>query len=130
MASKSIHLGGCLCGAIRFEARAPASNPHTCSCQMCQRHTGCPTSVWVDFPKDAVSWTGPGGAPSVYRSSDYSSRAFCQVCGSTLGAIDDQPTIALLVGCFDKPGRSDPVPVAHSYTGSRPKWWGIKVHSK
>ena len=46
---------------------------------------------------------GPaGGAPAVYRSSDYSSRAFCPHCGSSLGAIDDAPTVALLIGAFDE----------------------------
>lgn len=44
--------GGCLCGWIRFQARGPAQKPHTCSCKMCQRHTGAPTTAWVEFPAD------------------------------------------------------------------------------
>jgi hypothetical protein len=35
MAKAKIHLGGCICGRIRFEADAPAAKPHTCSCRMC-----------------------------------------------------------------------------------------------
>ncbi|WP_147110267.1 GFA family protein [Tateyamaria sp. syn59] len=123
------HTGGCLCGAIRFTATGPALKPHTCSCKMCQRHSGALTTVWVEFPTDAVAWTGPGGAPATYRSSDGSSRAFCPTCGSTLGAIDDEPVIALLIGTFDNSATPDLVPTAHSYTGGKPKWWHVSVRT-
>lgn len=122
-----VYTGGCLCGNIRFEALGPALNPHTCSCRMCQQHTGALTAVWVEFPRDSVAWTGPGGAPTAYRSSDYSNRAFCPKCGSSLGAIDDAPTIALLTGCFDSPDRKDLIPATHSYRGARPKWWNVNI---
>ncbi|WP_172293790.1 GFA family protein [Pseudoruegeria sp. HB172150] len=127
MARQTIHTGGCLCGHIRFEAQGPARKPHTCSCRMCQRHSGALTTAWVEFPSEAVTWTGPGGAPATFRSSDYSSRAFCPVCGSTLGAIDDAPTVGLLVASFDRTGRKDLVPASHSYRGGRPKWWRIEI---
>lgn len=119
--------GGCLCGNIRFEARGPALKPHTCSCKMCQRHTGALTAVWVEFSRDAVTWTGPGGAPATWRSSDVSSRAFCPQCGSSLGAIDDAPVVALLVGTFDSSNRMELMPQYHSYRGGRPKWWHVEA---
>jgi hypothetical protein len=72
-------------------------------------------------------WTGPGGAPAVWRSSDRSSRAFCPVCGSSLGAIDDAPVVALLTGAFDKPHLKELKPESHSYKGARPKWWHPEV---
>lgn len=122
MPKEPVHQGGCLCGAIRFEVRAAAGNPHACSCKMCQRHSGALTTYWVEFPKDAVVWTGPGGAPATYRSSDASSRAFCPTCGSTLGAIDDDPVIALLLGVFDRLNRKDLIPTGHSYRGGLPRW--------
>lgn len=124
------YAGGCLCGAIRFEAVAAPDKPHTCSCRMCQRHTGALTTAWVEFPKEAVTWTGPGGEPSVYRSSDYSSRAFCPACGSTLGAIDDKPVVAILLGAFDAPNRKELMPTYHSYRSGRPKWWCVDVKAK
>ncbi len=121
--------GGCLCGGVRFEALGPPAKPHTCSCKMCQRHSGALTISWVEFPADAVSWTGPNGAPATWRSSDYSSRAFCQTCGSTLGAIDDKPVVALVLGVFDTPNRAELRPTTHSYRGGRPKWWHVEVGS-
>jgi hypothetical protein len=119
------YLGGCLCGHIRFEALGPAEKPHTCSCKMCQRHSGALTTIWVEFPKSSVKWVGPGGAPSTYRSSDYSSRSFCPKCGSTLGAIDDNPVVALVLGVFDSANRKELRPTYHSYKGGRPKWWHV-----
>ncbi len=115
--------GGCLCGWIRFTAHGPAGNPHTCSCRYCQQHTGALTALWVEFPRDKVEWTGEGGEPALYRSSDYSSRAFCPRCGSSLGAVDDEPTIALLVGTFDDPHRPELKPESHSFEDGQPTWW-------
>lgn len=119
--------GGCLCGSIRFEAQGVPGKPHTCSCSMCQRHSGGLTLAWVEFAKDDVSWTGRGGAPSTWRSSKASSRAFCPQCGSTLGAIDDEPVVALATGAFDKPHLLPLKPRYHSFKGKRPKWWHVEV---
>ena len=123
------YLGGCLCGWVRFEAAGPAAKPHTCSCKMCQRHSGALTTAWVEFPKASVQWTGPGGAPATYRSSELSSRAFCATCGSSLGAIDDEPTVALLLGCFDTNSANELMPTSHSFEDGRPKWWHVEARS-
>lgn len=119
--------GGCLCGAIRFAAEGAPGNPHSCSCRMCQRHSGAPTTLWVEFPRDRVRWTGPGGAPAAWRSSPASSRAFCPACGSTLGALDDAPVVALLTGAFDTPGAAALRPLAHAHRGGRPRWWRVET---
>ena len=117
------YTGGCLCGHVRFEAEGTPARPHTCSCTMCQRHSGALTLCWVEFPRDAVRWIGPGGAPQTWRSSKGSSRAFCGVCGSTLGAIDDAPVIALLLGSFDSANRKELRPAYHAFRSKRPRWW-------
>lgn len=117
-----VYKGGCLCGAIRFEAEGPPLKPHSCSCKMCQRHAGALTLHWVEFPAENVKWTGPGGRPSIWRSSDHSSRSFCKSCGSSLGAIDDKPVVALVLGSFDSNNRRELAPAFHSYAGKRPTW--------
>ncbi|OBZ93791.1 ribulose-phosphate 3-epimerase [Pararhizobium polonicum] len=119
------YLGGCLCGSIRFRATGTPGNPHTCSCTSCQRHSGAPTLSWVEFPSHAVEWTGEGGMPALYRSSDYSSRSFCPTCGSTLGAVDDEPVIALVTGSFDARDDAALQPVSHSFDDSCPAWWKV-----
>ncbi len=118
---------GCLCGAIRFEADGVPARPHTCSCRTCQQHSGAPTVCWVEYFRDKVRWTGPGGAPTLFRSSEGSSRAFCPACGSTIGAVDDAPVVALVTGSFDRPGAAALKPVFHSYRSRRPRWWSVGV---
>jgi hypothetical protein len=81
--------------------------------------------MWLEFSKNQVEWNGPGGLPSTWRSSDWSSRAFCPICGSTIGAIDEKSTLAIALGIFDSPNRSEFAPAFHSYVSKRPKWWGI-----
>lgn len=127
MAKSKIYSGGCLCGAVRFEATGPAERPHTCSCKMCQRHTGALTAAWVEFPCESVRWTGPGGAPALYRSSEASSRAFCPTCGGSIGAVDDAPTVALLLGSFDRASSKHLAPAYHSFKSGRPKWWHVDI---
>ncbi len=130
MAKNKVHDGGCLCGHIRFRATGPAGSPHACSCKMCQRHSGALTVAWVEFPRDRVDWNGPGGPPAMWRSSDRSSRAFCTVCGSTLGAIDDAPVVTLMLGSFDANKRKELAPQAQSYVGGLPNWWHPTIGGK
>jgi hypothetical protein len=81
--------------------------------------------TWVEFPAQSVEWVGPGGRPSTWRTSSYSSRAFCSTCGSTIGAIDDEPTVAIVTGAFDKPHLKAFAPRCHSYVSRRPRWWHV-----
>lgn len=114
--------GGCLCGRITFTAINP-TNVHSCSCDICQKHTGGQTVVWLEFAAYDVQWTGEGGRPATWRSSDVSSRAFCPRCGSSLGAIDDGPVIALLSGVFDQNDNPTFAPDFHAFEDMKPQWW-------
>jgi hypothetical protein len=125
-----IYKGGCLCGAIRFEALGPAEKPHTCSCRFCQQHTGALTALWVEFSRENVRWTGTGGNPQTFRSSNVSSRAFCAICGSSIGAIDDDPVIALLVGGFDRNDDASLVPTSDAFEDGKPQWWCIEARRR
>lgn len=124
-----VRTGGCLCGAVRFSARGAPGFPHTCSCGQCRRHSGALTVAWVEYPAEAVAWTGPAGPPARWRSSAGSSRAFCPTCGSTLGALDDAPVVALVVGAFDVPDDPALRPESHSFEASRPGWWSVSCEA-
>ena len=61
--------GGCLCGQVRFSAVGPALKPHTCSCKMCQRHSGSLTVSWVELLLDRASnpWNSKFTVPELFR---------------------------------------------------------------
>ena len=49
-------------------------------------------------------------------------------CDISVGAIDDAPVIALLVGGFDDPNDADLAPEFHSFTDMQPTWWQKEVN--
>ena len=74
--------GGCLCGAVRYEASETPQRAGICHCRMCQKSNGTPFAVGVYFHKTAFRFTR--GEPKLYRSSDIADRGFCSACGSRL----------------------------------------------
>ncbi len=119
--------GGCLCGAIRYTVTAEPEFPHICSCTMCRRWSGAPTTAWVEFPLANFRWTGPGGEPRYFRSSKKSQRGNCPKCGSAICVVDDgYDNISLVMGSLDRPNLIVP-DVQHSYKSFRPKWWHPEV---
>jgi len=100
--------GGCLCGAVRFEANAPPVAVVWCHCASCRRHTGAPVSVFADFRRDAVRFTGV--EPARFRSSPGALRGFCGACGSTLSFEGENlpEMIHIHVGALDNPGDFPP----------------------
>ncbi len=74
--------GGCLCGAVRYEANEPLSKGTVCHCRGCQRTTGSAFEAVVRFPRTAFRFTK--GEPKRYRSSSIMEKRFCPHCGSPL----------------------------------------------
>ncbi|MEM7745372.1 MAG: GFA family protein [Pseudomonadota bacterium] len=74
--------GGCLCGAIRFQAHGRPEGAGYCHCASCRRHTGAPVAAFVVFVREQVDWTT--GARGLFDSSPGVRRAFCRDCGSSL----------------------------------------------
>jgi hypothetical protein len=95
--------GGCLCGAVRFEATEPPSWVAYCHCRMCQKACGQPYTIVVGFmgeKKGALRFTT--GEPKYYKSSAWWERAFCADCGSPLGARHAEVQ-SVMVGTLDHP---------------------------
>jgi hypothetical protein len=75
-------IGGCLCGAVRYQASRPLRDVLLCHCAMCRRthgHIGAYTAVL----KSALRLTESRGL-KWYRSSDKARRGFCIECGASL----------------------------------------------
>jgi hypothetical protein len=94
---------------------------------MCQKWSGALTVAWVAFPRENLAWTGPGGAPRMYRSSEMVERGFCPGCGGTLCAAEDgADAIVMTIASLDEPDRIVPGP-QHSYRDSAPSWWNVSI---
>lgn len=118
--SDAILSGGCLCGAVRYEARGTSRKIVNCHCSMCRRHSGAAFLTYAAYPTDRVHFTR--GTPGEYRSSPDVTRSHCTVCGSPLTYVSDTNphTVWLTVGSFDNPNVIEPT--AHWYAASKLNW--------
>jgi hypothetical protein len=80
--TQATYVGGCLCGAVRYEITGAVRNPCFCHCASCRRATGAPMVPWGTFARDAVRFTH--GRLTEYRSSARVWRGFCARCGTSL----------------------------------------------
>jgi hypothetical protein len=79
--SKSL-AGGCLCGAVRYEARGEPIAVALCHCGSCRRAAGAPVVAWAMFGLESFDYTA--GKAAVYASSPGVGRSFCASCGTSL----------------------------------------------
>lgn len=74
--------GGCLCGAVRLNARLTSTNFGVCHCAMCRKWTGS-ALLGITVPEGNLEWTGAEHI-AVRQSSGWGERAWCRECGSHL----------------------------------------------
>ena len=106
--AEEILAGGCLCGAVRFEAEGPPRETTACHCRMCQRNSGTVFAVYASYPSERVRFLA--GRPKLYRSSSFAERGFCAACGTplTFQYLAGPEDIGLTLGSFDEPARLAP----------------------
>ncbi|HEY1099086.1 MAG TPA: GFA family protein [Myxococcota bacterium] len=111
--------GGCLCGAVRYQATAPVLRA-LCHCDSCKRATGAPCVGWIMFERGNVTFTT--GAPTTFASSPGVERGFCNRCGTSLSFTAEYlpGLIDLTIGSLDEPGAA--VPDLHSWTSRQLPW--------
>ena len=121
--NESTHEGGCLCGALRYRVTGAPFDIDYCHCRMCQKSTGAPVGVWMDFKKNQVEWLS--GRPKEYASSDSIRRGFCAQCGSAISfrhtGYPDYYTLAIV--SLDDPNTFEPN--YHIHMDSQPNWFKI-----
>ena len=112
--------GGCLCGAIRFEATADPLWVTHCHCSMCRKTSGAAFSTWVSVPADKLRFVK--GKPTRFPSSREARRGFCSVCGSslTMQYVGTPDVTDVALGSLDDPAAV--TPSRHIWTESRLPW--------
>ena len=99
MSNISKKTGSCLCGAVRVIATKPDNKVGACHCGMCRKWGGGPF-MEINCGTD-VSFEGEENI-TLYNSSDWAERAFCNKCGSNLFyRLKDSMQHMVAVGLFE-----------------------------
>lgn len=78
-------LGGCACGAVRYQCNAEPLAMLNCHCKDCQRSSGAPYASGFIVSPSAIEVSGEVAAHSVLGGSGAKvTRTFCPICGSPL----------------------------------------------
>jgi hypothetical protein len=112
--------GGCLCGAVRYEASGAVSNLCYCHCASCRRAAGAPMVAWGSFARSA--WRVARGALTEFHSSPAVTRGFCGACGTTLTYSHEARggEIDVALATLDEPARL--APRMHIWVGDKLPW--------
>ncbi|MGE3742930.1 MAG: GFA family protein [Geminicoccaceae bacterium] len=116
--------GGCLCGAVRFEAHGEPTNMLLCHCRMCQRASGAPFSALMFMSPEQIAVTK--GKTRAVSFSPRTWRHICDSCASPIfftreARLDIQ---AIYVGALDNP--SGFKPRMHVCASSAMTWLDIQ----
>src|ERR1700722_8810492 len=76
--------GGCFCGLVRYEIRAPLSAARSCHCSRCRKAFSGASSAYAQVERGAFAWVAGETAIARYESSPGWGWCFCARCGSTL----------------------------------------------
>lgn len=108
--------GRCLCGGVRYRVAGDLRPVIYCHCGQCRRTSGhfvAATAVAMDALEivagESLTW---------FASSEYASRGFCRVCGSSLfWRLDDGSHMSIMAGTLDDSGGLEAV--EHIYVGDK-----------
>lgn len=116
--------GGCLCGAVGFEADGPFATFQYCHCSRCRHVTGSAHASNIFCPPDRFRWTR---GEDVVRQWDlpgarFFASAFCTTCGSTLPWKNQQGSMVIIpAGALE--GEVPIRPLRNIMWGSRADWY-------
>jgi len=98
----TVRTGGCLCGAVRYEAIGALRDVVVCHCRMCRKAHGH-VGAYTASARDALRLVEARGL-KWYRSSVQARRGFCSECGATLfWDGDGRDTMSIAAGTLDEP---------------------------
>jgi hypothetical protein len=111
--------GGCLCGAVLYEASGRPYNITHCHCVDCRRSSGAAFVTWASFRRGEFRFTK--GEPRVLSWADRL-RSFCAACGTplTFMATPQANEVDVTVCSFDHPDAVSPAD--HTWIDDRLPW--------
>jgi hypothetical protein len=117
------YTGGCLCGALRYEADGEPKLAGYCYCADCRKASGSGFVPFMSFPKSAVRF---GGKTLTFTSKAANGgdavRNSCPVCGGLVfgGEIGKSQSFTIYAGSLDDPSLFHPTVAI--FARDRPAW--------
>jgi hypothetical protein len=123
--------GGCLCGALRYEAAGAPLYAGHCYCADCRKASGSGFVPFMGFAGGAVTFSGasrPFSSPAANGAE--ATRNFCPTCGGLVfgGERGVSDSFTVYAGSLDQP--ADFPPTVAIFTRGRPEWAVIPPHLK
>jgi hypothetical protein len=115
--------GGCLCGAVRYEATGEPAYMGLCFCADCRKASGSGFIPFIGFPAAALRFTGK---TLMYTSTSAkgtdSVRNSCPTCGGLVfgGIVGTDDSHTIYAGSLDDPSVFKPTVAI--FGRSRPDW--------
>ena len=123
--------GGCLCGALRYEASGPPLFAGHCYCADCRKASGSGFVPFMGFAARAITFSGASRAfSSPAANGGEATRNFCPTCGGLVfgGERDISDSFTIYAGSLDEPAGFHPTIAI--FTQARPEWAVIPPHCK
>jgi hypothetical protein len=115
--------GGCLCGALRYEAAGAPFHAGYCYCGDCRKASGSGFIPFMGFAADAIVFSGETRRfTSRAAHGGPSDRNFCAVCGSLVfgGVLGESASFTVYAGSLDDATLF--APQFAIFSGRRPAW--------
>jgi hypothetical protein len=120
-------IGGCLCGALRYEASSEPSYAGFCFCGDCRKASGGSSIGFMGFPASAVRFSGPVQTFVSPALRGDSHRNFCPTCGGLVfgGIVGESDSHTIYAGSLDDPSRFHPTMAI--FNRDRPDWVSLPL---
>lgn len=115
--------GGCLCGAVRYEASGEPLYAGHCYCEDCRKASGSGFVPFMGFASDAVRFSGQTRQfTSKAANGGDAVRNSCPVCGALVfgGIVGQDTSHTIYAGSLDDPTAFHPTIAI--FTRGRPAW--------
>jgi hypothetical protein len=118
-----LYLGGCLCGAVRYEAQGEPLYAGHCYCADCRKASGSGFIPFIGFASSAVRFAGQTRQfRSRAASGGEAVRNSCPICGGLVfgGEVGAHEWHTIYAGSLDDPALFQPRIAI--FTRGRPEW--------
>ncbi len=122
-ASNTRYEGGCLCGALRYEAEGEPLYAGHCYCVDCQKASGSGFVPFIGFSSAALRFTGATRTFACKAANGGDAvRNFCARCGSLVfgGVLGESDSFTIYAGSLDD--RASFQPKIAIFARDRPPW--------